>query len=71
MKGLREGETIATSALFLIDSETNLEAAMQAMAMGMPGMNTGEGGKATHTPSQSAPPPESPAPPSAPTEHQR
>ena len=71
VKGLREGETIATSALFLIDSETNLEAAMQAMAMGMPGMNTGEGGKATHTPSQSAPPPESPAPPSAPTEHQR
>jgi len=34
--GLKEGDTIVTSALFLIDSETNLQAAMQAMSMSMP-----------------------------------
>jgi RND family efflux transporter MFP subunit len=36
--GLDPGETIVTSALFLIDSETNLKSAMQAMSMSMPGM---------------------------------
>jgi RND family efflux transporter MFP subunit len=41
LRGLREGEIIATSALFLIDSETNLESAMQAMSMSMPGMEMG------------------------------
>ena len=35
--GLQEGDQIVTSAQFLIDSETNLKAAMQSMA-GMPGM---------------------------------
>ena len=35
--GLQEGDHIVTSAQFLIDSETNLKAAMQSMA-GMPGM---------------------------------
>ena len=43
--GLAEGDTIATSALFLIDSETNLQAAMQAMAASMPGMDMGGGEK--------------------------
>jgi Cu(I)/Ag(I) efflux system membrane fusion protein/cobalt-zinc-cadmium efflux system membrane fusion protein len=41
--GLREGDTVVTSALFLIDSETNLQAAMKAMSMSMPGMNMGGG----------------------------
>ena len=31
LKGLREGETIVTSAQFLIDSESNLKAAVSAM----------------------------------------
>lgn len=39
--GLSEGETVVVSAQFLIDSETNLQAAMQSMAMGMPGMDMG------------------------------
>lgn len=46
--GLEEGDRIVTSAQFLIDSETNLKAAMQSMA-GMPGMTPkgGEGSKGT------------------------
>jgi RND family efflux transporter MFP subunit len=36
--GLDEGDRIVTSAQFLIDSETNLQAAMQSM-IGMPGMD--------------------------------
>jgi len=39
--GLAEGDVIVTSAQFLIDSETNLQAAMKAMSVTMPGMNTG------------------------------
>ena len=41
LTGLTEGERVVTSAQFLIDSETNLQAAMQAMSMSMPGMNMG------------------------------
>lgn len=41
--GLDEGEKVVTSAQFLIDSETNLQAAMQSM-IGMPGMETKGGG---------------------------
>ncbi|MBY0278770.1 efflux RND transporter periplasmic adaptor subunit [Candidatus Binatia bacterium] len=44
IEGLHEGDQVVTSALFLVDSETNLKAAMQAMSMGMPGMDMGEGG---------------------------
>lgn len=36
--GLKEGDRIVTSAQFLVDSETNLQAAMQSM-IGMPGMD--------------------------------
>ncbi len=36
--GLRVGERVVTSAQFLIDSETNLQAAMQSMSATMPGM---------------------------------
>ena len=38
LDGLREGDRVVTSAQFLIDSETNLQAAMQSM-IGMPGMD--------------------------------
>lgn len=39
--GLAEGDPVVTSAQFLIDSETNLQAAMQAMSLSMPGMDMG------------------------------
>lgn len=39
--GVAEGERVVTSAQFLIDSETNLMAAMQNMSMSMPGMDMG------------------------------
>ncbi|MDP2318976.1 MAG: efflux RND transporter periplasmic adaptor subunit [Acidobacteriota bacterium] len=41
LKGLADGDRIVTSAQFLIDSETNLQAAMQAMSLSMPGMHMG------------------------------
>ena len=37
--GLSTGDVVVTSAQFLIDSETNLQAAMKAMAASMPGMD--------------------------------
>jgi Cu(I)/Ag(I) efflux system membrane fusion protein len=40
--GVAEGERVVTSAQFLVDSETNLMAAMQAMSMTMPGMDMGD-----------------------------
>ncbi len=43
LTGLAEGDRIVTSAQFLIDSETNLQAAMQAMSLSMPGMDMGGG----------------------------
>lgn len=39
--GLAAGERVVTSAQFLIDSETNLQAAMQSMSLTMPGMKAG------------------------------
>ena len=53
--GLEEGDTIVTSALFLIDSETNLQAAMQAMSMSMPGMDMGGGKKGDDMPAPQKP----------------
>jgi RND family efflux transporter MFP subunit len=41
VEGLAEGERVVTSAQFLVDSETNLMAAMQNMSMTMPGMDMG------------------------------
>jgi RND family efflux transporter MFP subunit len=41
ISGVAEGERVVTSAQFLVDSETNLMAAMQAMSMTMPGMDMG------------------------------
>ena len=59
LSGLNEGDTVVSSAQFLIDSETNLQAAMQSM-IGMPGMDMKGGAKeagkkpAATTPSPSA-----------------
>jgi RND family efflux transporter MFP subunit len=39
ISGVAEGDRVVTSAQFLVDSETNLMAAMQAMSMTMPGMD--------------------------------
>ena len=60
IKGLVAGDRVVTSAQFLIDSETNLQAALGAMA-NMPGMNmggdTGRAGAAKPVaPSAPAPP---------------
>jgi RND family efflux transporter MFP subunit len=55
VSGLSEGDRVVTSAQFLIDSETNLMAAMQNMAMSMPGMDMGKAGpKASPTSSASS-----------------
>ena len=60
IKGLSAGDRVVTSAQFLIDSETNLQAALGAMAS-MPGMSVG--GERTDTKSGGA----TPATPGAPT----
>ena len=39
--GVVDGDRVVTSAQFLVDSETNLMAAMQGMSMSMPGMEMG------------------------------
>ena len=41
VSGVEMGDRVVTSAQFLIDSESNLQAAMQAMSMSMPGMDMG------------------------------
>lgn len=56
LDGLAEGDQIVTSAQFLVDSEANLQSAMQAMSMSMPGMDMGVG-KGEQKP---APPPKTP-----------
>ena len=55
IRGLVEGDPVVTSAQFLIDSETNLQSAMQAMSMSMPGMDMGGGKQGTKAPPPSAP----------------
>ena len=62
VSGLAEGDPVVTSAQFLIDSETNLQAAMQAMAMSMPGMDMSGGKSKPAAPKPSAPPPDPKAP---------
>jgi RND family efflux transporter MFP subunit len=42
VSGIAAGDRVVTSSQFLIDSETNLMAAMQGMAMSMPGMDMGK-----------------------------
>ena len=43
ISGLEMGDRIVTSAQFLVDSETNLQAAMKSMSLTMPGMDMGGG----------------------------
>jgi Cu(I)/Ag(I) efflux system membrane fusion protein len=65
LAGLVEGDRIATSAQFLIDSETNLQAAMQSM-IGMPGMDVkgaAVGAKKTAPPGPSPAAPQTATPP--------
>ncbi len=47
ISGLDGGDRVVTSAQFLVDSETNLQAAMQAMSMSMAGMDMGRSSKGT------------------------
>ena len=67
LSGLEHGDQVVVSAQFLIDSETNLQAAMQSMA-GMHGSTEMGGQKSGHEGMQmpeqkpSAPAPQSPAP---------
>lgn len=61
LSGLSLGDTVVTSAQFLIDSETNLQAAMQSMA----GHGMGGGGDAMKGTDMKGM--EMPAPPAAPT----
>lgn len=50
ISGLEAGNRVVTSAQFLVDSETNLQAAMQSMSLTMPGMDMGSGSaKASET----------------------
>lgn len=59
LSGLKEGDTVVSSAQFLIDSETNLQAAMQSM-LGMPGMDMKGGGEMKDMPMPKSPPPTAP-----------
>jgi hypothetical protein len=43
LSGLEMGDVVVTSAQFLIDSESNLQTALQAMSLSMPGMDIGGG----------------------------
>ena len=62
LKGLADGDRIVTSAQFLIDSETNLQAAMQAMSLSMPGMDMGAGGDMKDMPGMDMTPKPAPVP---------
>jgi len=56
ISGLDTGDRVVTSAQFLVDSETNLQAAMGAMSLSMPGMDVGGGStNATATKGASTP----------------
>jgi RND family efflux transporter MFP subunit len=48
LAGVAAGDRVVTSAQFLVDSETNLMAAMQGMSMSMPAMDLGGGSEAPH-----------------------
>lgn len=79
LDGLKDGDRVVTSAQFLIDSETNLQSAMQAMSMSMPGMDMGGGSDMKDMPGMPAPgppasgatPPVSPAGGQPPPDHSK
>lgn len=60
VSGLDQGDRVVTSAQFLVDSETNLQSAMQAMAS-MPGMDTGAKGTGKQGTGEQPPKPATPA----------
>jgi len=72
LSGLEEGDTVVSSAQFLVDSETNLQAAMQSM-IGMPGMDMKGGGDMKDMPMPKPSPPTAPqsSPPGEHKSHQR
>ncbi|MBI2828880.1 MAG: efflux RND transporter periplasmic adaptor subunit [Acidobacteria bacterium] len=67
IQGLADGDPVVTSAQFLIDSETNLQAAMQAMSLSMHGTNMSPGseGSESRPPARSTPATPAPADPSS------
>ena len=70
--GLVEGDKVVSSAQFLIDSESNLEAAMKAMMMSMPGMDMGGGSmEGMEMPKNQAPPEKRGGPPPPQTDHSK
>lgn len=69
LKGVTTGDRVVTSAQFLIDSETNLQAAMQAMSMSMPGMDMSGGDTKDKPGTDMTPKPSTPAP--KPPDHQQ
>ena len=69
LNGLAHGDKVVTSAQFLIDSETNLQAAMQAMSMSMPGMDMSGGGHEGMEMPEQKPTAPAPKPPKPPGEH--
>lgn len=62
VSGVVAGDRVVTSAQFLIDSETNLAAAMQGMAMTMPGMQPAGSAAPSPTPTPTTTPTTTPAP---------
>lgn len=68
---LEHGDRVVTSAQFLIDSETNLQAAMQSMAgHGHGSMDAGKGGDEGMATPERKPPAPKPAAPSGPGDHE-
>ncbi len=61
--GLKAGDRVVTSAQFLVDSETNLAAAMKAMSLSMPGMEMGGGDETKGIPGMNMGPDAGPAAP--------
>jgi Cu(I)/Ag(I) efflux system membrane fusion protein len=57
LSGLAAGDQIVTSAQFMVDSEANLQSAMQAMSLTMPGMDMGEQKKPASPPTPTPTPP--------------
>jgi Cu(I)/Ag(I) efflux system membrane fusion protein len=62
VSGVAEGDRVVISAQFLVDSETNLMAAMQNMSMSMPGMDMSGSQPKSPTAPSAAPPPMPPMP---------
>lgn len=71
LSGLAMGDTVVTSAQFLIDSESNLQSAMQAMSLSMPGMDMSGGDDMKGMDMSGKKPPASVPKPPAPHQHKQ